>query len=259
MIHLKSSEEVERIRESGRIVAEALQLARALCESGVRTAEVDAEVEAYIRREAGRPSFKGYTLAGRAFPASVCISINEEIVHGIPGDRQVRLGDLVGVDVGVEKAGYHADAALSFVVGPPTPQQSRLLAQTREALQAGIQAAVADHRIGDISSAIQRHVEAAGFSVVRDLCGHGIGRSMHEAPQVPNYGYPHAGPRLKPGMVLAIEPMVNAGTWRVTLQADEWTVVTKDGSLSAHFEHTVAVTDSEPDILTACPQSRGGR
>ena len=253
MIHLRSHDEVERIRESGRVVAEALKLAASLCESGVRTLDIDAEVEALIRKEAGRPAFKGYAPGNRPFPASVCISIDEEVVHGIPGERRLRLGNLVGLDIGVEKAGYYADAALSLVVGDPTPEQDRLMTRTREALEAGIRAGVAGRRVGDISSAIQTHVEAAGYSVVRDLCGHGIGRSMHESPQIPNHGHPHTGPGLKSGMILAIEPMVNAGSWQVRLQQDQWTFVTKDGSVSAHFEHTIAVTDGEPIILTVCP------
>ena len=253
MIHLRLEEEVERLRESGRIVAEALQLAARLCAPGVRTLDIDAEVEALIRKGAGRPAFKGYALGSKVFPASVCISIDEQVVHGIPGERRLERGDLVGLDIGVEKEGYIADAALTVAVGTPTPQQKKLIARTSEALKAGIRAAVAGSRVGDISSAIQGHVEAAGYSVVRDLCGHGIGREMHESPQIPNYGRPQTGPRLKRGMILAIEPMVNAGSWQVEVQQDEWTFVTKDRSLSAHFEHTIAVTDGKPEVLTVCP------
>ena len=252
MIHLRSKEEIERIRESGRIAAEALQLAARWCKPGVRTADIDAEVEAFIRERGGRPAFKGYAPGNKAFPASVCISIDEQVVHGIPGKRRLESGNLVGLDIGVEKAGYYGDAALTVVVGTPTSQQNNLMARTQEALESGIRVAVVGHRVGDISFAIQSHVEAAGYSVVRDLCGHGIGQKMHETPQIPNYGRPRTGPRLKNGMVLAIEPMVNAGTWRVEIEQDAWTVVTKDRSLSAHFEHTIAVTDGEPDILTLC-------
>ena len=252
MIHLRSKEEIERLRESGRIVAAALRLAAGLCRPGIRTLDIDKEVEAFIEGEGGRPAFKGYAIGSKVFPASVCISIDDEVVHGIPGERRLESGALVGLDIGVEKTGYYADAAVTVVAGGCTPEQSDLIDKTCEALGAGINAAVAGNRVGDISSAIQRHVEAAGYSVVRDLCGHGIGRTMHESPQVPNYGRPHSGARLKSGMVLAIEPMVNVGSWRVEVEDDEWTVVTKDGSLSAHFEHTVVVTDSEAEILTIC-------
>ncbi len=202
--------------------------------------------EDFIRGQGGRPSFKGY----RGFPASICASVNDEVVHGIPGPRKLEEGDIVGIDVGVELDGYHGDAAWTFPVGTIRPDAARLLEVTREALGKGIAQAHPGARIGDISHAVQSHVEAAGFSVVRELVGHGIGREMHEEPQVPNYGSPGRGPRLMAGQVLAIEPMVNVGGADVVTRSDGWTIATRDGSLSAHFEHTVAVDASGPVILS---------
>ncbi|TMQ71264.1 MAG: type I methionyl aminopeptidase [Candidatus Eisenbacteria bacterium] len=213
---------------------------------GVTTATLDQLAEAFIRDHGGRPAFKGY----RGFPASICASINDEVVHGIPGPRRLAEGDIVGIDVGVEMDGFYGDSAITFPVGRVSDEATRLLQVTREALARGVAQAKAGNRVGDISHAVQSYVEGQGFAVVRSLVGHGIGRQMHEEPQVPNYGTPERGPRLMAGQVVAIEPMVNAGVPEVMTQPDGWTVVTKDGRLSAHFEHTVAVGQEGPDILS---------
>jgi len=214
---------------------------------GMTTGELDRLAEEFIRAHGGRPAFKGY----RGFPASICPAVNDEVVHGIPGDRRLKEGDIVGLDVGVEMNGYYGDAAVTVPVGKASKEALRLLEVTREALMAGVARAKAGNRVGDISHAIQSHVEKHGYSVVRSLVGHGIGREMHEEPQVPNYGPEGRGPRLMAGQVIAIEPMVNVGGADVVTQPDGWTVVTKDGSLSAHFEHTVAVGGDGPEILSA--------
>jgi methionyl aminopeptidase len=237
---------VEAIRAAARLVARTLRMLGRHVRPGVTTAELDRLAEAFIRDQGGRPSFKGY----RGFPASICTSVNEEVVHGIPGPRELRAGDIVGIDVGVEMDGYHGDAAWTFAVGTASPEAARLLEVTREALMKGIGQARVGHRVGDISHAIQTHVEAHGFSVVRALVGHGIGREMHEEPQVPNYGLPGRGLKLRAGQVLAIEPMVNAGTGEVVTREDGWTISSQDGRLSAHFEHTVAVEADGPTILS---------
>jgi len=246
MIALRTAREIEKIRESCRIVHEALHLAGSIVGPGLSTEEIDRALDGFIREQGGVPSFKGY----RGYPASTCVSVNDEVVHGIPSDRRLADGDIVSVDVGVVKSGYHGDAARTFVVGAIAPETERLLAVTREALLRGIEAARPGNRIGDISNAVQRCVEENKFAVVRALVGHGIGRQMHEEPPVPNYGKPGTGPMLSAGMVLAIEPMVNAGGWDVVTLDDGWTIVTKDHSLSAHFEHTIAVTEGGPVILT---------
>lgn len=246
MIYLKSREEIEKIRKACRLVAQALERLRAAIRPGVTTEELDRVAEDFIRRHGGLPAFKGY----RGYPKSLCVSVNEEVVHGIPGDRRLKEGDIVSLDLGVIMDGYYGDAAITVPVGRVSELAQRLLKVTEEALYRGIEQARPGNRLTDISHAIQRHVEAAGFSVVRDFVGHGIGRELHEDPQVPNFGPPNQGPRLRPGMVLAIEPMVNAGTWRVKILENQWTVVTADGELSAHFEHTVAVTEDGPEILT---------
>jgi len=245
-VFLRGKEEIDAIRAAARLVAETLVMLGREVRAGVSTASLDQLAEAFIRDHGARPAFKGY----RGFPASICSSINNEVVHGIPGSRTLVEGDIVGVDVGVEKGGYYGDAAFTFAVGTVTDDVTRLLQVTREALMRGVTEAKAGNRVGDISHAIQSYVEANGFSVVRSLVGHGIGRHMHEEPQVPNYGTPDRGPRLMAGQVLAIEPMVNAGGPDVLTQPDGWTVVTKDGSLSAHFEHTVAVGPDGPEILS---------
>lgn len=237
-----------KMRESGRIVRKVLDELRAFAAPGVTTAEMDSLARAIISSEKGRPSFLGY----RGYPAAVCISIDSEVVHGIPGGRKLREGSLVSIDVGVFKDGYHGDAADSFFVGaPPSRKADELVEVTYEARLRGIGAAVCGNRLGDVGSAVQDYVESRGFSVVRDLVGHGIGRKLHEPPQVPNFGIPGRGQKLVDGMALAIEPMVNAGTWQVRVLDDGWTVVTADGSLSAHAEHTIMVSGSEPVVLTA--------
>lgn len=234
------------MREAGRIVAGALREVEKAIRPGITTRELDQIAEDYIRRHGATPAFKG--LYG--FPASICTSINNEVVHGIPGLRTLENGNIISIDIGTEINGYFGDAAKTFPVGTVSDEALRLLKVTEESLMAGIAMAVAGNRLTDISHAVQSYVESHGFSVVRDYVGHGIGSKMHEDPQVPNFGPPGRGPRLEPGITLAIEPMVNAGSYEVMTLADRWTVVTKDGSLSAHFEHTIAITDAEPEILT---------
>ncbi|MFH1279487.1 MAG: type I methionyl aminopeptidase [Candidatus Eisenbacteria bacterium] len=246
MITLKKSDEIEKMRESGRIVAGALKLAAGTVRPGLTTGELDALVEEFIRAEGAEPSFKGYN----GYPASICASVNDQVVHGIPGDRILRDGDIISIDVGALKGGFHGDSAVTLPVGEIGPEVRRLLEVTQTALGKGIEQARPGKRLYDISHAIQQEVEAGGFSVVRKLVGHGIGRRMHEEPQIPNYGKPGRGVELKDGMVLAIEPMVNAGGYDVRVLEDDWTVVTADHTLSAHFEHTVAIRESGPDILT---------
>lgn len=246
MIVCKSSQEIERIREAGRIVARALSIVKKNLKPGVTTQLLDKLVEEYIRGTRAEPAFKGY----RGFPASICASINEGVVHGIPSDNKLKESDIISVDVGVAKDGYFADAAITVPVGEITAEVGRLLSVTAKALQAGIAQAQVGKRLGDISYAIQKVPEEAGFSVVRDFVGHGIGQKMHEEPQVPNFGLPGQGPKLEEGLVLALEPMVNLGGPDVKVLEDGWTTVTSDGSLSAHFEHTVAITSNGPVILT---------
>ena len=248
MVTLKSPPEIERIRASGRVVAEVLEAMSERVRPGITTGELDAIAEEIIRSHAGaRPAFKGYG----GFPASICASVNEEVVHGIPSpDRALAEGDIIGIDVGVLMNGYHADAARTFPVGEPGEETGRLLETTRAALAAGIEAAQPGGRLGDISAAIQEVVEAAGFSVVRELVGHGIGQHLHEDPQVPNFGTAGRGLLLDEGLVIAIEPMVNVGDCRVRTLEDAWTIVTVDGGRSAHFEHTVAITAEGPEVLT---------
>ena len=251
MILLKSSEEIERMRRANAIVAEILAELRARVRIGVTTAELDALAEELTRKKGARPAFKGYAVGGRVYPASVCISINDEVVHGIPSPRRVLSeGDIVGLDFGVCYEGYFGDAAVTVPVGRVTPEAERLMRVTAAALAAGIDAIRPGAHVGDISAAIQDTVEAAGFSTVREFVGHGIGRSLHEDPQVPNYRTGARGVRLTDGLVLAIEPMVNAGGPEVFLREDGWTAATRDGRLSAHFEHSVAVTDKGPYILS---------
>jgi methionyl aminopeptidase len=248
MITLKSPKEIETMARAGRIVGDTLDLVRRAVKPGVTTEELDAKAEAFIRSHPGAtPSFKG--LYG--FPKTLCVSINEEIVHGIPSPKRVlREGSIVSVDVGVCVNGFHADAATTIPVGEVSPEAVRLLAATQAALAAGIAQARVGNHIGDIGHAVQTVAEAAGFGVVRELVGHGVGQRMHEDPQVPNHGQPHRGPRLQAGMTLAIEPMITMGDYATRLLDDKWTVVTADGSLAAHFEHTVAITKEGPRILT---------
>lgn len=246
MVYLRDRQEIDAIRAAAQLVAQTLEMLGREVRPGVTTADLDRLAEQFIRDHGGRPAFKGY----RGFPASICPSVNEEVVHAIPGPRALREGDLIGIDVGVEKDGYFGDAAFTFAVGDVSTDARLLLDVTREALMQGIAQAKAGNRVGDISHAIQSYAERHGFSVVRALVGHGIGREMHEEPQVPNFGPPDRGPRLMAGQVLAIEPMVNVGTPEVVTKDDGWTVVTRDGSLSAHFEHTVAVGLEGPEILS---------
>jgi methionyl aminopeptidase len=247
MVYLRDRSEIEAIRASAQLVARTLEMLAGEVRPGRTTAELDRLAESFIREHGAKPAFKGY----RGFPASICPSVNDEVVHAIPRERRLVDGDIIGIDVGVEKDGYFGDAAMTFPVGEVSDEAKRLLQVTREALLLGIEQAQAGRRIGDISHAIQSHAERNGFTVVRELLGHGIGRAMHEEPQVPNFGPPDRGPRLMAGQVLAIEPMVNVGRPEVKTQPDGWTVVTKDGSLSAHFEHTVAVGPDGPEILSA--------
>jgi methionyl aminopeptidase len=250
MITIKSPREIETMAAAGRVVAETLALVARTVRPGISTEELDRIAEGFIRSHPGaKPSFKGLY----DFPATLCTSINQEVVHGIPSAKRVlQPGDLLSVDVGVWLDGLHADAAATFPVGKVSPDAERLLAVTRQALTAGVAEARAGNHVGDIGHAVQQVAEGAGYSVVRELVGHGIGSSFHEDPQVPNYGKPRRGPRLMPGMTIAIEPMVNAGAAEIRTLEDKWTVVTEDGSLSAHFEHTVAIGENgtPPRILT---------
>jgi methionyl aminopeptidase len=253
MITVKSAREIETMARAGKVLAETLALVAGRVEPGVSTADLDVVAEDFIRSHAGaRPSFKGLY----DFPATLCTSVNSEIVHGIPSsDRVLQDGDIISVDCGVCLDGLHADSAMTAAVGRIADEVQRLLDVTQAALEAGVGAAVVGHHVGDIGHAVQGVAERAGFSVVRELVGHGIGTSFHEEPQVPNYGKPHRGPRLVPGMTLAIEPMINMGRPEIRTLEDKWTVVTADGSLSAHFEHTVVVGEGAPRILTAAPTS----
>ncbi len=246
MITLKSDRELLYMRDAGKVVAGAHQEVAKAVREGVTTGELDKIAEDYIVSQGAKPSFKGYY----GFPASICASVNEQVVHGFPGLRRLKNGDIISIDIGAELNGYHGDAAVTLPVGEIDQEVERLLNVTKESLSKGIEQAVIGNRLSDISHAIQKHVETNGFSVVRDYVGHGIGRNMHEDPQVPNFGMPGRGPRLKHGMVLAIEPMVNLGNYEVETLSDNWTVVTKDKKPSAHFEHTVAITENGPEILT---------
>ncbi len=246
MIILKSAQEIQCMREAGRVVAQVLDALTKAVAPGVSTAELDRLAEGIILKAGALPSFKGYN----GFPASICASVNEEVVHGIPGMKVLRSGDIISIDVGAQVNGFHGDAAVTLPVGMIDAETARLLQVTEESLYKGIAQAREGQRLSDISHAVQGHVEACGLGVVRDYVGHGIGRAMHEDPQIPNFGPPGRGPRLKVGMVLAIEPMVNAGTFAVESMPDGWTVVTSDRRPSAHFEHTVAITTDGPVILT---------
>jgi len=248
MIILKTPEELEKMRRVSRVIGETLEAMKHLMKPGVRTREIDQFAEDSLRGCGVEPGFKGY----RGYPATVCASRNEVVVHGIPSDETLREGDILSVDLGGLLDGYYGDSARTFPVGQVSPTAGRLIDTAREALERGIEQARVGGRLHDISWAIQSCAEKENFSVVRDYVGHGIGRSLHEDPQVPNFGQPGSGPRLREGMVLAIEPMLNAGTSDVNLKSDGWAVVTSDGMLSAHFEHTVAITEAGPDVLTRC-------
>jgi methionyl aminopeptidase len=251
MVRMKTKREIGFIRESSKIVADVLKLVGALVKPGVTTIELDRLAEDFIRSMGGVPAFKGYSQSkSHLFPATLCTSIDDEVVHGIPTNRVLRGGEILSVDVGVKKDGYFGDGAYTFAVGEVSEEKHRLLKATEESLYKGIEQAVAGKRVHDISYAVQEHVEAGGFSVVRDLVGHGIGAELHEEPAIPNFGKPGTGIKLQDGMTLAIEPMVNAGTWKVRMAPDGWTVLTQDGRPSAHFEHTVAIVNGKPEILT---------
>jgi methionyl aminopeptidase len=245
-IVLKTPEQIEQMAEAGRVQARCLRMLRAKCRPGVTTDELDLAAERFIRSQGGEPSFLGY----RGFPGSICASPNSMVVHGIPGPYTLQRGDILALDVGVTKGGWVADAAVTVAVGEVTPEARRLLDSTEAALYAAVEQARPGNHVGDISHAVQARVEADGLSIIRSLVGHGVGREMHEDPQVPNFGEPGRGPELEAGMVLAIEPMVTAGSADVRLGDDNWAVYSADGSLTAHFEFTVAITEQGPRILT---------
>jgi methionyl aminopeptidase len=251
VIIFKSPEELDRMRKAGRITALTVERLMEAVRPGMTTADLDAMAEKIILGEGALPSFKGY----RGFPATICTSVNQEVVHGIPSPRRKLIpGDILKLDVGAIWEGYHGDSAVSvFVGGPPSEEAIKLVRVTEEALEAGIAQLQPGRRLSDVGHAVQQVAEGAGFSCVREYAGHGVGRALHEDPQVPNYGDPDRGPLIRPGLVVAVEPMVNMGTWRTKVLADQWTVVTADGKLSAHFEHTIAVTEDGHEVLTARP------
>lgn len=253
MIYIKTKKEIDLIRESCRIVAETLKLVSSTVGPGIATIELDKIAEEYILSNNAKAAFKGYSQAGSYdYPASLCISIDEEVVHGIPSERVLKNGEIVSIDVGVFKNGFYGDAAISVPVGLVSDDKKKLLEVTENSLYEGIKEAKLNNRVHDISFAIQEYVEKNGFSVVKDLCGHGVGKYLHEDPSVPNYGIRGTGPKLKNGMTLAIEPMVNFGNYSVKTAQDGWTVLTQDGQPSAHFEHTVLISNGSPEILTVC-------
>jgi methionyl aminopeptidase len=246
MIHRKTPDELDKIAAAGRILARCHEILRRKARPGVTTGEIDATAEKFIRSQGAEPAFKGY----RGFPGSICASPNSMVVHGIPGSYRLSRGDVLSIDIGVVLDGWVADAAITHPIGNVTPIAKRLLASTRASLFDAVDQSRPGNRLGDVSHAVEARVEADGFSVIRSLVGHGIGRDMHEDPQIPNFGEPGTGPELEEGMVLAIEPMVNAGTHHVRMGSDNWAVYSQDGSLAAHFEHTVAITADGPRILT---------
>ncbi len=253
MIELKSPSQLDLMREAGRIVGEILESLREAVRPGMTTLDLDQLALEIMLKRKSKPAFKGY----RGFPAHICASVNEEVVHGIPSaKRSLQEGDIIGLDVGVIVEGYYGDGAITVSVGKASAEAVCLIEATENALMEGIAMATPEHRLSDISHAVQKAVESRGYSVVREFVGHGIGTQLHELPQIPNYGKPGFGPRLKPGMVLAIEPMVNQGDPEVAILDDGWTAVTKDRKLAAHFEHTVAVTEAEPEILTLWPKKK---
>lgn len=246
MIILKTKREIEIMKKAGRLVAESHELVRKHIKPGITTKELDQIVEDFLKSQSAIPTFKGYN----GFPYSICASVNEEVVHGMPGERKLKEGDIISVDIGATFEGYVGDSAKTFFVGEVDDEKRRLVEVTRQSFYEGIKFAKESFRLSDISHAIQEYAESAGFSVVRDYVGHGVGKNMHESPQIPNFGKPGKGPRLQQGMVLAIEPMINAGTYNVKVLDNDWTVVTLDGKPSAHYEHTIAITDGEPELLT---------
>lgn len=251
MIIIKTGREIELMRKAGQILAAAFEIAEPMMIPGAKAKDIDSAIDEHIRAHGGIPSFKNYPNAeGRPFPASICLSIEAEVVHGIPGEQILKNGTIVGLDIGVQFNGYHADSAHTYAIGEIDQNRRRLLETTRRALDIGLEQARAGNHLSNIGHAIQSFVEAQGCSVVRDLVGHGVGKDLHEDPQIPNYGSPKRGPILRKNMTLAIEPMINLGTYEVEMIGD-WQVVTKDRKPSAHFEHTVVITDGEPEILTA--------
>lgn len=253
MILIKTKKDIDYIRESCKIVAEALQLMKSYVKPGVTTIELDKIAEDYILSNNAIAAFKGYSQGGSFnFPGSICSSVDEEVVHGIPSERVLKEGEIVSLDVGVLKNNYYGDAAISVPVGMVSPQIQKLLDVTEKSLYLGIEQAVAGNRVHDISFAVQYYCESNGFSVVRDLCGHGVGKRLHEDPQIPNYGKKGTGTKLREGMTVAIEPMINLGTYKVKTAKDGWTIITDDGLPSAHFEHTIAISNGKPEILSVC-------
>lgn len=246
MIHIKTPEEIETMRAANRLVAQTLRYIMARVDEGMRTLELDRMAETFIREHGGSPAFKGY----RGYPCSLCTSINEEVVHGIPSKRKLKRGDILGLDLGAIVDGFYGDSAVTLPIGEVAQESRDLLQATEQALFVGIAQMKEGNYLGDISHAIQTHAEGLGYGVVRVFVGHGIGRALHEDPQVPNFGEPRRGPRLRRGFVLALEPMLNIGTPDVRILSDQWTVVTADGKCSAHFEHTIAITDRGAEILT---------
>ncbi len=250
MINIRSQQEIEQIRQAGTVVAEVHELIKEMIRPGITTQELDEAAEKHIRSRGAIPAFKGYG----GFPASICSSVNHQVVHGIPGSVQLVEGDIISIDTGAQLNGYFGDAAKTYPVGKISTVAQKLIDITRQSFYEGIQFAREGQRLSDISHAIQLCAESAGFSVVRNYVGHGIGTAMHEEPQIPNYGQPNKGPRLKAGMVLAIEPMINEGFYQVRVLPDGWTVITADGRLSSHYEHTIVITEADPEILTATRQ-----
>ena len=247
MIILKSNREIDKMREAGSVVAETHAFLKEIIKPGITTKELDSAAEEFIRSKGATPAFKGY----HGFPGSICASINEEVVHGIPGLRKLKDGDIISIDIGSIVDGYYGDAAKTYAVGNISEEAANLIKVTKESFFEGIKFAKVGYRLSDISNAIQKHIENNGFSVVRDYVGHGIGQEMHEDPQIPNFGPAGRGPRLKEGMVLAIEPMVNEGTYHVKTLDDNWTVITNDRKLSAHYQHNIVITNDEPEIMNA--------
>lgn len=245
-ILIKSDAEIQKMRDAGVILAKTHDLVKENVRVGITTKELDKIAEDYIVSQGGTPSFKGYN----GFPAAICASTNEEVVHGFPSERVLKQGDIFSVDIGVYYNGYHSDAARTYGVGEISKDMQKLIDVTKQSFYEGLKFAKHGHHLGEVSSAIQKHIEKNDFSVVRDLVGHGIGKELHEDPQVPNFKTPGRGPKLKKGMVLAIEPMVNVGTWEINVLSDDWTIVTKDGKPSAHYENTIVITEDEPEILT---------
>ncbi len=246
MISLKSPREIALMRRAGRVTAQARALAGQMVQPGVTTLEIDTAVRKFIESQGAKPSFLGYG----GFTGSACISVNEQVIHGIPGRRRLKEGDIVSIDVGAFLEGFHGDCAATYPCGAVSEEALRLIAATQQSFWEGIRMARAGNRVRDISHAVQAYVEERGYSVVRDFVGHGVGVKLHEAPEVPNFGPAGHGPRLQPGMTIAVEPMVNAGGWQVKVLRDGWTTVTADGSLAAHYENTILITDGEPEVLT---------